>query len=115
MHHIHKLKDHRQVSDTKVLVDHANYCSNVTACKVLDDLISIRLFREENQPWTEKAVITRIWLLTSNNLAEHALDQLQELFDTVTQNSKVTLSAPATHAAQTVSSIIYDIRPVHPC
>jgi hypothetical protein len=87
MHHIHKLKDH----------------SNVTACKALDDLIDIRLFREENQSWIEKAVITRIWIGTNNSHSEKALEEMQELFDTVSQNSNVRLSAPATHAAQTVS------------
>jgi hypothetical protein len=79
--------------------------SNVTACKALDDLIDIRLFREENQTWIEKAVITRIWIGTTDNFIENALEQLQELFDTVLHNSKAgpALSASATHAAQTVS------------
>ena len=86
MHYIHKLKDH----------------SNTTACKALEDLIDVRLFREENQSWIEKAVITRIWIGTNNNLADNTLEQLQELFDTVDQNSKIRLSAPATHAAQTL-------------
>ncbi|KAF1835983.1 SPO22-domain-containing protein [Decorospora gaudefroyi] len=86
MHHINKLKEH----------------SNVTACKALDDLIDTRLFREENQTWIEKAVITRIWIGTTNNFAENTLEQLHELFDTLEQSPKVTLSAPATHAAQTL-------------
>ncbi|KAI4675119.1 uncharacterized protein J4E88_008023 [Alternaria novae-zelandiae] len=86
MHYIHKLKEH----------------SNATACKVLDDLIDIRLFREENQSWIEKAVITRIWIGINNSLSENSLEQLIDLFDTVAQNSKVSLSAPATHAAQTL-------------
>ena len=86
MHYIHKLKDH----------------SNTTACKALEDLIDVRLFREENQSWIEKAIITRIWIGTNNNLADNTLEQLQELFDTVDQNSKIRLSAPATHAAQTL-------------
>jgi hypothetical protein len=80
--------------------------SNVTACKALDDLIDIRLFREENQTWIEKAVITRIWVGTTKSASENAVEQLQELFDTVAQNSKLSLSAPATHAAQTVSCLI---------
>ncbi|KAF1852174.1 SPO22-domain-containing protein [Cucurbitaria berberidis CBS 394.84] len=90
MHHIHKLKDHRHVT------------INVTACKALDDLIDMRLFREENQPWIEKAVITRIWIGTTNSFAENALEHLQELFDAVAQHSSTSLSAPATHAAQTL-------------
>ena len=86
MHHIHKLKDH----------------SSVTACKALEDLIDIRLFREENQSWIEKAVITRIWIGTNNSFSENVREEMQELFDTVEQNSKMRLSAPATHAAQTL-------------
>ncbi|KAF2130996.1 SPO22-domain-containing protein [Dothidotthia symphoricarpi CBS 119687] len=86
MHHIHKLKDH----------------SIISACQALDDLVDIRLFREENQAWVEKAVITRVWLGTTNTFAENTLEQLQRLFDRVLQNSKTSLSAPATHAAQTL-------------
>jgi hypothetical protein len=78
--------------------------SSVTACKALDDLIELRLFREENQAWIEKAAITRVWLGTTDTCAENILDELQELFDRILQNSQTSLSAPATHAAQTVSS-----------
>jgi hypothetical protein len=102
MHHVHKLKEHRYV------VNHGwtimpNGHSNATACKILDDLIDSRLFREENQSWIEKAVIMRIWIGTTTNPADNILEQLQELLDTVSRNSKAPLSAPATHAAQTVS------------
>lgn len=65
-------------------------------------MIDIRLFREENQDWIEKAVITRLWISSSDSISENALEQLHSLFDTVLQNSKAPLSAPATHAAQTV-------------
>jgi len=78
-----------------------NY-SNVTARRALDDMIHIRLLGEENQTWTEKAVITRVWIDSSDSISENILEQLQDLFDTVLQNSKAPLSAPATHAAQTV-------------
>ena len=78
-----------------------NY-SNVTACRALDDMIHIRLLREENQNWTEKTVITRVWIGCSDSISENIVEQLQDLFDTVLQNSKGPLSAPATHAAQTV-------------
>jgi hypothetical protein len=69
----------------------------------VDDLIDIRLFREENQAWIEKAIITRIWISTTDSLANNMLEQLQELLDTVSRNTQALLSAPATHAAQTVS------------
>jgi hypothetical protein len=64
--------------------------------------MKIRLIREENATWIEKAVITHIWISTSNVQAESALEQLQQMFDTVLQESNSLLSAPATHAAQTL-------------
>lgn len=76
--------------------------SNVYACKALDDLMSIRLFMEENATWIEKTVITRIWISTSDVQAENVLEQLQQTFDTILQESNSSLSAPATHAAQTL-------------
>jgi hypothetical protein len=84
-------------------VPYLQFDSNATACKILDDLIDIRLFREENQVWIEKAIVMRIWLGTTNSLAENTLEQLQELLDAVRQSTKGSFSAPATHAAQTVS------------
>lgn len=102
MHHVHKLKEHRCVPhcDRIIIADDR---SNTTACKILDDLIHVRLFQEENQTWLEKAVMMRIWIATTTNLADNVLEQLQELLDAVTQNTKGPFSAPATHAAQTVS------------
>lgn len=70
--------------------------------KALEGLMNIRLFREENPQWIEKAIITRIWF-GSTNFSENALEQLQEYLDNVSQNFPAALSAPATHAAQTVS------------
>jgi len=72
------------------------------ACKALDDLIEIRLFREENADWVEKAVITRIWISTTSTLAESTPEQVQGLLDSVIRTPKDSLSAAATHAAQTV-------------
>jgi hypothetical protein len=80
-----------------------NHDSSTTAAKIIDDLINIRLFREENSKWIEKAVITRIWVSTTSTLTDDALEQLQELFDIISGNSQAALSAPATHAAQIVS------------
>ncbi|KAF2689190.1 SPO22-domain-containing protein [Lentithecium fluviatile CBS 122367] len=86
MHHIHKLKDH----------------SSHTSCKLIDELIELRLFRDEKEAWVEKAVITRVWISCTTHVAEDTLDQLQELFDSVTRNMKGPFSAQATHAAQTL-------------
>jgi hypothetical protein len=80
-----------------------NYDSNTTAAKALDDLIDIRLLREENQAWIEKAVITRLWVGTSDTLADNVLEQLQEILHMISGSTQNTLSASATHAAQVVS------------
>jgi hypothetical protein len=88
---------------TNIQISSLNHDSNTTAGKALDDLIEIRLFREENQAWIEKAVITRIWIGTTLGYAENTLAQLQDLLDTVSRSSQAYLSAPATHAAQVVS------------
>lgn len=47
-------------------------------------------------------VITRIWISTSDVHAEDALAQLQQNFDLLVQEFNFLLSAPATHAAQTL-------------
>ncbi|KAF1951086.1 SPO22-domain-containing protein [Byssothecium circinans] len=86
MHNIHKLKDH----------------SARTACKLIDELIEIRLFREEKDAWIEKAVVTRVWICCSTLAEDDALEQLQELFDTVARSIKGSFAAQATHAAQTL-------------
>ncbi|KAH8730487.1 meiosis protein SPO22/ZIP4 like-domain-containing protein [Phaeosphaeriaceae sp. PMI808] len=86
MHHIHKLKEY----------------NSITACKILDDLIETRLFQEENQTWIEKAVITRIWVVTTTVVTDNNFEKLQEVLDAVSQKSKAPFSAPATHAAQTL-------------
>lgn len=72
------------------------------ACKALDDLLKDRLIREDNRLWIEKALITQIWLSTSDLYVENALEQLQQTLDLVFQESRFLLSAPATHAAQTL-------------
>lgn len=105
MHHIHKLKDQEYVHldqdhTADILIE---YFSSNIACRALDDLIELRLFREENQNWIEKAVITRVWIGTTKDCTENTLENFQALFDSVGQNLKASLTAPATHAAQTVS------------
>ncbi|KAF2190807.1 SPO22-domain-containing protein [Zopfia rhizophila CBS 207.26] len=86
IHYIHKIKDH----------------SNVTARRSLDDLIELRLLSDQNQDWIEKAVITRIWVGTTGSSSEQSNEPLQELFENISRKTKHPLSAPATHAAQTL-------------
>lgn len=90
MHHIHKIKE----SD------------NLTSCKLLDDLIHVRLFREDKDVWIEKAVITRIWISCSTAASDVALEQLPGFLDSMAQNMKGPFSAHATHATQTVKAFL---------
>ena len=79
-------------------------CSNWTACKLVDDLLEMRLFREEEQKWIERAVITRIWIATTTPEKEDTLESMQDLFDKVLRNTTHPLSGPGAHASQTVCS-----------
>ena len=58
--------------------------------------------REENEQWIEKAIVIRVWLSTSGPSIGDSLQQLQQVFDAVVQDGGFSLSAPATHAAQTL-------------
>lgn len=69
--------------------------------------MDIRLFREENQQWIEKSIVTRIWIGSINSFSENVLEQLRDRFDTISKNLSTPLSAPATHAAQTVSFVCF--------
>ena len=77
--------------------------SSDLACKALDDLLTTRIFSTEKEPWVEKVLITRLWITTSSLDTENVLSSLRLIFDTVAANVKESLSAHATHAAQTVS------------
>ncbi|ORY11635.1 meiosis protein SPO22/ZIP4 like-domain-containing protein [Clohesyomyces aquaticus] len=86
MHHVHRLKS----------------CSQETSSKILDDLIQLRLFQEENQNWIEKALVTRIWVGTTGSGIQDTLDTLQDLFESIMRQTMYSLSAAATHAAHTL-------------
>ncbi|KAF2839609.1 SPO22-domain-containing protein [Patellaria atrata CBS 101060] len=86
MHHIHKLKSK----------------SPELACKILDNLISSRLYSADNLGWIEKAIITHIWILSSLPETTTILESLSNLLDSVSENVKDQLPGPATHAAHTL-------------
>lgn len=54
----------------------------------------------------DRAVVNRIWLSTTQKIAENTAGSLQDLLDATLQNFKNPLSAPATHAAQTVRQLV---------
>lgn len=66
-----------------------------------------RLYREESPTWIEKAVITRIWVATTYASSEDPIEPLHRFLDEVSRQTKQTLTAPGTHAAQTVRQSQY--------
>jgi hypothetical protein len=73
------------------------------ACKALDELLNLRILREEREEFIEKVLITRIWITVSQRETVEAIEALQELFALIVCNSKRAISSAATHGAHTVS------------
>jgi hypothetical protein len=73
------------------------------ACKALDELLNLRILREEREEFIEKVLITRIWITVSQRETVEAIEALQELFALIVSNSKRAISSAATHGAHTVS------------
>ena len=72
------------------------------ACKALDELLSLRILREERENFIEKVLITRIWITVSQRETVESIAVLQELFAMIVSNIKKPISSAATHGAHTV-------------
>ncbi|PMD45090.1 SPO22-domain-containing protein [Hyaloscypha variabilis F] len=72
------------------------------ACKALDELLNLRILREEREEFIEKVLITRIWITVSQRETVEAIEALQELFALIVSNSKRAISSAATHGAHTI-------------
>ena len=81
MHHIRKLHDK----------------SPGAGCAVLDDFI-VALGNQENDEWIEKAVVTRMWMITNQRDSVEAITAVQGVLKCLTNP----LSAEAAVAAQAV-------------
>ncbi|KAI9844559.1 MAG: hypothetical protein M1837_005518 [Sclerophora amabilis] len=70
------------------------------AAKALEEILLSRLLASEQPEWIEQALITRIWMSTSD--VDHAdnLESLRKVLDSLSKNLTKPLSASATHAAQ---------------
>jgi hypothetical protein len=76
--------------------------SSSLACKALDDLLNLRILREERDEYIEKVLITRLWITLSQRECPEALVSLHELFSLIVANIKKPISSAATHGAHTV-------------
>jgi tetratricopeptide (TPR) repeat protein len=73
------------------------------ACKALDELLNLRILREEREEYIEKVLITRLWITLNQRESLEALASLHELFSLIVDNIKKPISSAATHGAHTVS------------
>ena len=72
------------------------------ACKALDDLLNLRILREEREEYVEKVLITRLWITISQKEWPEAIVSLHELFSLIMANVKKPISSAAAHGAHTV-------------
>ncbi|KAH0544865.1 hypothetical protein FGG08_001094 [Glutinoglossum americanum] len=70
------------------------------ACQILDEFLSMRLFSAETEEWIEKALITRLWISTSQAGNLDTLESLNRVVTTLFNNLTAPLSASAAHGAQ---------------
>jgi hypothetical protein len=76
------------------------------ACKALDELLNLRILREEREEFIERVLITRIWITVSQRETFEAMEALQELFTLIVSNNKRAISSAAAHGAHTVSESV---------
>lgn len=72
------------------------------ACKALDEILKLRILREERGDYIEKVLITRLWITLNQIESAEALGSLQELFSFIVNNIRKPISSGATHGAHTV-------------
>jgi hypothetical protein len=86
MHHVHKLR----------------HLDPKEACQALDDFLTIRLFEQENEEFTERALVMRIWITTSLPDCSRVIESIKEFLDLISRYLRGPVSTTATHASQTL-------------
>jgi hypothetical protein len=89
MHHIRKLADKNPGQ----------------ACVALDELLKLRILPEGKPEWTEKVIITRLWVVTNQEESSDVLKVFGEILSMVFDGSAESFSPAAGLAAQTVCSL----------
>ncbi|KAG4436689.1 hypothetical protein IFR05_007837 [Cadophora sp. M221] len=72
------------------------------ASKALDDFLTLRIIKEDQDEWFEKALVTRLWIAASQRDNPDSLAQIEDLFSTLVANSTRPASPAATLAAHTL-------------
>ncbi|OAL23564.1 hypothetical protein AYO20_10960 [Fonsecaea nubica] len=80
---------------------HSNHKLTAHAIRVLESYIVLRLASSDEHEWTEKAIITLIWLITAESEGQSSVDMLslQGTFEKIYRAWNKALSAEATHGA----------------
>jgi hypothetical protein len=102
---VHNLKTLRY-DGRKTLTLKLTRSSIVNAIKVVDAYITTRLIPHGDGEWTERTIITLIWLMTAETEVDsrHELSEFQESFDRIHKAWGSALSAEATHGALVVGA-----------
>ncbi|KIW83214.1 hypothetical protein Z517_02459 [Fonsecaea pedrosoi CBS 271.37] len=82
-------------------VHHLKSLSTAHAIRVLESYIVLRLASSDEHAWTEKAIITLIWLITAEGEGQSSVDMLflEGTFEKIYRAWNKALSAEATHGA----------------
>lgn len=72
------------------------------ACGALEDLMQLRISKEDREDWLEKVLITRLWVSISQKGSPEDLVLLEQFFTKVLADVRQSLSTAATLAAHTV-------------
>lgn len=72
------------------------------ACQALDELLDLRVLREDREEWIEKVLITRLWMTLGHRDDGETLEFLDKMFTKLQNNLTKPVGSPATLAAHTV-------------
>lgn len=78
------------------------------ACNAIDEFLFERILEENNFEWTERVVVSRVLMVTSQSQdSVEVLQKLHEVLEQVAASSKMSCSTTVTHAAHMVCWTIY--------
>jgi hypothetical protein len=75
------------------------------ACKALDELLSLRILKEERADWTEKILVTRLYMTAGQRESPDSLMELSNLFSLIVDNIAQPISSGASLGAHTVCTL----------
>lgn len=93
-------------SNSKLIMSHIRKLRDKSpslASKALDNFLVFRILPDGSDELLDKALVTRLWLATSQRDDSDSLTQIEDLFSKLVANSARQASSAATLAAHTVS------------